>query len=228
MKALFNMLATFVIAMAVMTSCSDDGEPTSAVTVYDIVCLADMGDNGSVFTLTKPMGNELITYTATQKIDTLKVAIGQRMMLAYRIADDRLPYTTGSITAIGYSPVTNDTLRHGYISKIEGWDNDPVYLMSSWLSQDFLNMRVRIPYDEKPRTLAVLVDSLTLDAEYPDCYLVHRLAEPVNSFERSYYLSFDMSTLRDLKQCRGFNLILNNSNLKKDTYQFKLNINENN
>ena len=105
---------------------------------------------------------------------------------------------------------------------VENWDRDPVYMISAWMSQDYLNIRARLPYDTKERLLAVMVDESSLDNEYPDCYLIHRLEEPVNTFERNYYTSFDMSALRKLPACKGFNLILNNSNLQRDTYKFEL------
>ena len=209
-------------ATATITSCSDnEGEPTSEATVYDIVCLASVDKSGSSYTLTRPLDSELITYRSREIMDTSRVKVGNRFMLAYRPAGGE-PYISGTIRPIGYSLVTNDTLRRGYISKIADWDRDPVYLLSNWMSQDYLNLRARLPYDTRPRTLGVMVDSLTLDAEYPDCYLIHRLETPVNTFDRSYYLSFDMSWLRKLDNCRGFNLILNNSNLKTDRYRYEL------
>lgn len=227
MRAQLYLLPVITLIAGLLMACGDDsGNPTYEPTVYDIVCLADVGDNGSVYTLTKPLGSNLITYRSPQKIDTTRIKTGDRMLLAYRIDDNREPYTSGAITAIGYSAITNDTLRHGYISKVDGWDRDPVYMQSLWMSQDYLNMRARLPYDERPRLIAVMVDSLTLDREYPECYLIHRLSEPVNTFDRSYYLSFDMTPLRELQQCRGFDLILNNSNLKTDRYRFELNRNE--
>lgn len=203
-------------------SCSnDDGDPTSEVTLYDIVCLESVSKAGTTFTLTKPQGSSVITYKTPLVLDTTRIKVGERFMLAYRTSN-QAPYLSGNITPVGYSLITNDTLRAGYISKVDNWDRDPVYLLSSWMSQDYLNLRARLPYDTEPRLLAVMIDSLTLDNAYPDCYLVHRLKEPVNTFERSYYISIDMKGLRKLPSCQGFNLILNNSNLERDTYRFDL------
>ncbi len=218
-------ITTALLTAMALTSCGDDeGKPTSQATAYDIVCLASVSESGSIYTLTKPMGNDLITYRSHEIMDTSRVKVGNRFMLAY-LPPDGVPYSPGVIKPLGYSPITNDTLRRGYISKTAGWDNDPVYLMSNWMSQDYLNLRVRLPYDTRARALGVMVDSLTIGAEYPDCYLIHRLESPINTFDRSYYLSFDMSWLRKLDNCRGFNLILNNSNLRTDRYRYELKIN---
>ena len=213
-----------LIAATALTvaACSDDGEPTTNATVYDILCLADVGQSGSIYTLTKPGSDQLITYHSAERLDTSRIKLHSRFMLAYRVPGGGKPYVSGRIQPIGLSLINNDTLRHGYISKIEGWDRDPVYLLSSWMSQDYLNLRARLPYDTEPRTLQVMVDSLTLTQEYPDCYLVHRLKEPINTFERAYYISIDMSALRELENCKGFNLLLNNSNLETDKYTFTL------
>lgn len=222
MKLTACMTIALMTAVTALTACDgNDGEPTTEVTSYDIVCLASVDKTGSSYTLTKPLGSELITYRSHEIMDTTRIKVGSRFMLAYRPADGK-PYVSGIIKPLGYSPVTNDTLRRGYISKIDGWDQDPVYLLSNWMSQDYLNLRARLPYDTRARALGVMVDSLTLNAEYPDCYLIHRLESPVNTFDRSYYMSFDMSWLRKLDNCRGFNLILNNSNLKTDRFRYEL------
>lgn len=218
------LLYAIFAALSGMTyvSCSDNNsDPTTDVTVYDIVCLESVAKSGTHFTLTKPAGGDLITYTTPLVMDTTRVKVGDRLMLAYQTLGQP-PYRSGAIKPVGYSMVTNDTVRWGYISKVEDWDRDPVYMLSAWMSQDFLNMRARLPYDTEPRLLAVMVDSLTLDNPYPDCYLTHRLANPVETFERAYYISVDMKGLRRLPGCQGFNLILNNSNMDIDRYTFQL------
>ena len=224
-KSLLHIVIALTIALplALLSSGCRDGNMNEVVpTTYDIVCLNQVSKSLTVFTLTKPGNRDLISYTCNGQFDTTYVKVGQRMLLAYHIPNGGVPYRSGNIEPIGYSLITNDKLRRGNISDVENWDRDPVYMISAWMSQDYLNIRARLPYDTKERLLAVMVDESSLDNEYPDCYLIHRLEEPVNTFERNYYTSFDMSALRKLPACKGFNLILNNSNLQRDTYKFEL------
>lgn len=221
-----NKIAALLLLVAIVTvvsACGDDqeGAPTTEATTYDIVCLSEVGNTGSVFTLTKPQGKQLISYTVNGRIDTTRIKLGDRIMLAYRTSGQE-PYKSGGITPLGYSLINNDNLYSGYISKIPDWDKDPVYMISTWMSQDYLNMRVRLPYIDKARVLGVMLDSLTIDNEYPDCYLVHQIVEPINTFDRSYYISVDMRQLHKLANCHGFNLKVNNSNMDIDTYTFTL------
>lgn len=214
------LLVTAATAM-LTTGCREEGPEQVEATLYDIVCLSEVTKQYTRFTLTKPGNDDVITYSINGALDTTHVKIGERLMLAYR-TNNQAPYTSGFITPIGYSLITNDTITAGYIDDITDWNRDPVYLTSVWLSQHYLNLRARLPYDTRPRLLTVMIDSLTIDNDYPDCYLIHRLDEPVNTFDRSYYMSFDVSTLFELPDCRGFNLILNNSNMPIDTYTFTI------
>ncbi len=201
---------------------SDDGPATEVVTQYDIVCLRTQDKTGTTFTLTKPAGGNLITYKANQLLDTTKVHVGDRCLLAYQISNGIEPYKNGQIKALGYSTINNDKLRKGSAEEITNLQHDGIYLMSAWQSEDFLNLRMMLPYTTETRLLTIVADESTLDNEYPDCYLVHQLQEPVNTFDRECYLSVDMSSLRKLESCRGFNLILKNTNLKRDLYHFDL------
>lgn len=203
------------------TGCSgDNGPATESVTLYDIVCLRSQDKSGTTYTLTKPAGVSLITYTSRQLLDTTRVHVGDRCLLAYRMNDGKEPYTTGPIEARGYSPIYNETLHRAPLVEIVNNRGDGVYLMSLWQSEDFLNLRLRLPYTAGKRVLTIIVDESTLDKEYPDCYLVHDVEDGVNTFDREYYLSVDMGSLRKYPTCRGFNLILKNTNLDRDNYAF--------
>ena len=179
MKLLTTILLTATMG-AGLAACRETGGPEEVnPTVYDIVCLRGMDDAGSTFTLTKPDGDRIITYTAPQHIDTTLVAIGERLMLAYTPATPGAAYTSGPVTATGYSTVFNDPLRAAVIDSFPEWRRDPVYLLSAWMSEDFLNLRARLTFDERQRRLFVMVDTTTTANPYPDCYLVLQIQEPL-------------------------------------------------
>ena len=225
MKTYLNKALTSlaVLASSLLVACSDgsDGPLTEEITSYDIVCLSEFDSKtGSTFTMTKPYGNDLITYIAPQLLDTTLVHVGDRCLLAYR-TNNQEPYKSGHITAVGYSLINNDNLRRPG-NNITAADSDPIYLMSAWMSQDFLNLRLKLPYTQVGRQLYVAVEERTISDEYPVCHLIHRLDEPVNTFDREGYLSVDMGALRTLPCCKGFILKVNNSNLTTDSFSFKL------
>ncbi|MDE6831863.1 MAG: hypothetical protein K2J07_03930 [Muribaculaceae bacterium] len=214
---------TALLLLPLLAGCRDTDSPESVTpAVYDIVCLRHIDQSGSTFTLTKPQSDRVITYTAPQLIDTTLVKVGDRLMLAYSTIPPAEPYQSGHVTALGYSTVYNDPLRAATIDSFPDWKRDPVYLLSAWMSEDFLNLRARLTFDDRPRRLFVMVDTLTLDLPYPACYLIHQLSEPIDNFERAYYLSIDMSALRRLPDCRGFRLFLRDSNLMLDSLTFDL------
>lgn len=219
-----RLIALFLLTAVVMavSSCRDDNGPASSeATLYDIVCLSAIDKSGSTFTLTKPDCDRVITYSAGAVIDTAKVAMGDRLMLAYT-PDNGVAYTSGRVTVKGYAQINNDRLRIGHIDSIPGWDRDAVYLLSAWMSENYLNLRARITFDTKPRSLFVMIDSATVDTERPVCYLIHRMAEPTVNFERAIYLSVDMSALGKLETCKGFELRLHDTNLNLESMTFDI------
>ena len=225
MKSNLNILVSLLAipVISLLSACGNDGNGplTEEITSYDIVCLSAFDkQKGSTFTMTKPSGGPLITYTASQIVDTTRLHVGDRCMLAYRTSNQE-PYKSGHITALGYSLINNDKLRRPGTSTTAA-DSDPIYLMSCWMSQDYLNLRLKLPYTQVKRQLYVAIMENSISNEYPECYLYHRLDEPVNTFDREGYLSVDMSPLRSLPGCKGFILKVNNSNLKLDSFKFNL------
>lgn len=211
-----------LVATSLLTGCRGDGEPTTDPVSYDIVCLRTALDGMSVFTLSKPGSNETIFYHTDQSLPAGHVKVGDRVLIAYTL-QGREPYTSGRITLKGYSILTNLTLKKIDLDTIPAWDADPVYLISSWMSEDFLNMRAGLPYDERPRALAIGVDVNTLDQPRPQCYLIHTRQSLEPTFDRNFYLSADMSPLRQWCTATSFTLNLNDDNLEQRQIQFTLN-----
>lgn len=225
MNIKFAILSILTVCVLCLSACRDtDGPEVTNPLVYDIVCLRSMDKSGSTFTLSKPNSPEIITYHAKEMVDTSRVPLGNRLMLAYNMADGALPYTSGPITAYGYSTVTNDVLRAGVIDSFPDWTRDPVNLTSAWLSENFLNIRAALTYDEQPRSYFVMIDTTTTDLPHPACYLIHRLQKPVVNFERNTYMSVDMNALRKkIPSCQGFELRYNDTKNNYKTIIFNFN-----
>lgn len=212
----------FLTAIAVLlASCGDDSAPTSELVSYDIMCLRSVDSSGSVFTLTKPDSETVITYNTPQRLPENRVSTGDRILLAYSCPNHE-PYTSGVISIKGYSTINNLTIKKIDLDTIPSWNAEPVYLTTAWRSESFLNLRVDLPYDTTPRALALGVDVKTLDSSTPQCYLIHYRDEKTPTFDRNYYLSIDIEPLTKWSGATGFDLNINDKNLHINKINFKL------
>lgn len=213
-------------AIALVSGCSDDSDgPTDEIVSYDIACLKSQDSKlGGVYTLQLPLSSTSVTYYTKQLIDTTRIHVGDRLLIAY--VPSGKPYTSGNISLRGYAPITNSKLLFGSETDIENFDRDPVYLLSAWLSGPYLNVKARLPYDESPRRYGVAVDTVALKKNpgCPEIYLIHELGQATNpdaTFPRAYYASFDLSALLADQAVETITLHLNNSNLPDNTITFK-------
>lgn len=219
MKRIFGIFA----AASLLAGCSSDGDPSDSAVSYDIVRLeAQKAETGGVYTFQKPESSETVTYTTAQLIDTTRVHVGDRLLIAY-VAESGTPYVSGAIRLRGYAPITNSALRKVDAAGIADWDKDPVWLASAWMMGNYLNVRARLPYDATPRRYCVAIDTINPGpASRPDVYLVHARGDdaPEATFDRMYYASFDMTELLDNEQVEGFTLHVANTNLPLDKLNF--------
>lgn len=213
------LLNILLLMMVSLSSCSGDDNPSEQAVIFDIVCLERVTDAGSVFTLSKPSADEIITLQAPQRIDTRLVPEGDRLLIMY-VPDGGVAYRSGPVTVKGYGLIVNGTLAETEGESVDGWDRDPVYLLSAWRAGKYLNLHARLPYDENPRAFTLAMPRIQADRSYPDIYLEHALAADVTTFSRAYYASFDISRLIDDPDVKGFTLHLNNSNLDLNEIRF--------
>lgn len=212
-------LSLLLLAILSLSACTDE-DPSDTAYIYDIVKLESDSPNGSVFTLSKPGSDKIITLTARQRVDTKKVPVGDRLLLMYVPASGAEAYQSCEVIAKGYGTIVNGVLTNVESAEIEGWDDDAVYLLSAWRAGKYLNIHCRLPYQQPPRSLSLLMPEVQTDASYPDIYLVDEADIDVATFERAYYASFDISSLIEDASVKGFTLHLNNSNLNLDAIRF--------
>lgn len=210
-----------LLALIAAPACSSDDNPSDEAAIYDIVCLAADSAAGSVFTLSKPGSDDVITLTSSQRIDTKLIPVGNRMLLRY-VPVSGVAYQSGPVTVSGYGTIVNGRLTHLPANAIEGWDATPVYLLSAWRSGNYLNIQARLPYDERPRAFTLAMPDTQSGNSYPDLYLVHAMEADVTTFSRAYYISFDITELVGDTQVDGFTLHVNNSNLDLKEIKFDL------
>ena len=224
-----NLIALFSLAVIMlMSSCTGDDSGETVVCNYDIVCLIGQSPaSGSVFSMYLPDSDREIIYTDSRAvIDTSAVAIGDRLMIAY-VADGQ-PYESGNVTVRGYTPVHNSVLMvspGGIENTMADWRRDGIFLYSIWRSGNFINVRARLTYSSDPREFVLVIDADEVDAKVPvpTARLVHRMAQPIENFERQIYSSFDIGALWNLPWVQGLKIELANTNLTTDTFIFTKN-----
>lgn len=202
-------------------ACSDEPGPERDATLYDIVAYRGADDAGRpLFTMTLPRSADIITYTSTTK--TIRPGAtnpGDRILIGYRM-QGHSPYTDGDIDLVTARIINNATLLTEWPDDIERCE--PVYLESAWLSECYLNLNVKLPYDEQPRLMALVLDTDSPDPARPDLWLIHRREQQEPSFDRRYYISYDLTPMLGDTEVTGFTLHLDNSNLPSSTIDFEI------
>lgn len=213
--------ATITLVSVTLAACADDNDPgTQTPIINDIVQLTASTPSGSEFAIYRENAPDIILNAIGAKIDPSRVKIGESLMITYTMADGSEVLRSGDINLHSYYAINNSPLIRGDIAQFPDWDKDEVYLISIWRAGDKIDLRCRLTYDTNPRTFTLLLDQSTADEPIPDLYLVHQLQKPVESFDRNYYASFDISDLWKQATCEGVTVHIANSNLPQREYRF--------
>lgn len=204
-----------------MVACADNDDPGPQTPIIsDIVQLTASTPSATQFAIYRENAPDIILNAIDARIDPSRVKISESLMINYTMADGSETSRSGDINLRAYYAINNSPLQRGDISQFPDWDKDEVYLVSIWRAGDKIDLRCRLPYDTNPRTFTLLLDQSTADEPIPDLYLVHQLQKPVESFDRNYYASFDISDLWQQTTCRGVTIHIANSNLPQRQYRF--------
>ncbi len=207
-----------------LTACrDDDGPDTANLVVSDLATFVGNNVTGAVFTVRQVDDLPEATLQSPSALDTAKVAPGSRVFISYRPANG-LAYSTTDITLRQVALITSSAVVTAPIDSLPGWDADGVYLLSIWRTGHWLNVYARLAYDEQPRTYALVADEATLGDPVPQLYLAHTLASEVNTFDRRYYASFDISEVWQRSDIEGVDVHVANTNLTSSTlFEFRKN-----
>lgn len=220
-KLLFiGIVLAVVFPALVLSSCNEDeGNPNTRMALYDIVTFESTGAEGSVFTFQKSGDSPLIKLDAIGfELDTEKVSLGSRVLLGYYPKSGEA-YVSGKIDVSGVGLINNDTTVVRPIERYD-WQANPVYLYALWRTGKYLNLHARLEYSSEPRMFGLVVDSLTLDDEIPQLYVVHNLMGQPENFERETYASFDIENVWNRPGCQGITVYVEDLNLGQDEYTF--------
>lgn len=201
------------LLLPLFTACSDKGqEEPHQPTLYDICEVAPTSGNPAVLYLYRPDGDTPAILTATgQTLGDHAPEAGQSLLVAYRPLRG-IPYVSDNITILQWASITNIPLAEAKNSgDLEGWDRDPVELMSTWRAGNKICMRLRLPYSTEPRRFALILDPATASDPIPTAYLYHARPNATENFSRQYYVAFDIATLWTLPSTEGLRIRLADS-----------------
>ena len=213
-----RIILSTIVAFA-LAACSNDTEYSDNFMYSDIVTIADAGEGKTtVFTFQRYDDSPTITLS-DPSLSVKESYKGKRALLRY-YAESKEPYTSGTIKALALSVVNNDTTVIRPISDYN-WNERPVYLYSVWRSGNYINLRIRLEYSDKPRAFFLVTDSLTMTDDVPQLYLVHDRKGEAENYLFETYASFDISKVWQLASCKSIDVHINDSNSnKEETYTF--------
>lgn len=212
---------SLLVAATLACACSDGHGPDGPVDMilWDIVTYEGHTESeGSIFTFRQIDDSPLITLTTPQRIESLEA--GQRLLIAY-CPESGKAYTDGPVSVRSASLINQSRLYMEPSADYEPWDRDKVYLYSMWRTGNYINLHARLTYSEEPRILRLVLDPSSLEGDYADIYLVHKLPAVIENHDRVCYASFDIAEVWDKELLKGVRIHVANSNLNKDIFTFE-------
>ncbi|MCM1520141.1 MAG: hypothetical protein NC098_05090 [Lachnoclostridium sp.] len=216
-----NLSLLLITLMAILTGCinSDTIDGPVDMTTWDIATFEGNDGQRAAFTVRKGDDSPEVTLVYPREIEMENLKAGDRVYIAY-IPVDNIPYRSGEITLKSIARITQGGVEVAPFDPADGWDADPVYVVTIWRTGNFINIYCRLPYYTDPRRFGITADEATVGTACPQLYLNHQLPESINSFDRAYYASFDISDVWQLGTTLGVDLHVNNSNLPTTVYHF--------
>ncbi len=193
------------------TSCNSDsdnvGVPTETFMVFATLTAAN--DSGCTFTTSEPDKSDIITYTSTQKLKSEEVTVGKRYILAF-VNDSQKMYQSGEITVFGLMPIFNGDAELRNLKNINEMMKDPIRVTLATRTGDYFNFEATSPVDKSPKKFTIAFDETTRDDAYPHAYLVYQ-SDNFNVADRTFYGSFNISSVLSLPTCEGVKLTYYNA-----------------
>ena len=211
MKNPLSILTVTALSLLSLISCGEKGsdEPHYAV-LYDLCEVSEASASSPVtLLLYLPDSDEAVTLTAQAgALGSTPPEAGTPVMIAYT-PQNQTPYTSSPITLYRWSEVTCIPIHTAKeTADLDGWDDDPVWLISSWRAGTKICLRLKLGYDTTPRRMGLIIDPATVDDPVPTAYLYHDRQGDSPTFDRQYYLTFDIASLWDLPEIEGLRVII--------------------
>lgn len=213
MKPLLPRLLSALLPLLLLASCHEEGsDQPHPATLYDICEVAACDPSTTILHLYRPDSDAPVILTAPAgALGNPFPEPGTSILAAYTPQNGQ-PYTNTSITLHSWAAINNLPIKEAKTTEdLQGWDTDPVWLLAAWRAGNKICMRLRLGYDATPRRFALVLDPETIDDPIPTAYLYHVRPTSAPTFDRQYYVAFDISTLWSLPETQGLLIRLSNS-----------------
>lgn len=210
---LFLLLA---VASITLYSCNEDNGPEQIPdNLYaDIVTIYEKQDNSTIFHLQEKDDSQVAILTASDfSINNYPFQKGDRVMISY-VPKNGTRYVTDFITVYALSSVYTPEIITDEIKLYPDWDFASITVDNLWRTGNHINLYCRMTYYNDP-LFKVIIDKYSINNSHPDVYLTYDLQSGVESQEKSFVTSFDISEVWDLTTCRGITIHLNSNNTNK-------------
>lgn len=214
MKSLISRLFLILLSLTTLSACSEKGsEQPHPATLYDVCEVAPTENSlNPILHLYRPNANEPIILTAQPGILGNPAPDAGTAILAAYIPQHGTPYTDDNITILTWAQITNIKIQEAEKTEdLIGWDVDPVWLTSAWRAGNKICMRLRLGYESEPRKFALVIDPETIDDEIPTAYLYHQRPTSTPTFDRQYYIAFDITSIWSRPEVSGIRVCIANS-----------------
>ena len=167
---------------------------------YDMVTYAGENGKSSVFTFQSYEDSPLVTLTANN-LTKSGLKVGQRLFLNY-IVDEDVNETTKVVDVKGFSKVTTDSIVFVPQEVLDTLTRDKMKVVSAWRTGEYLNIRCRLEYTEKPRRLFLATNG-EIDTEgVINAYQIQNLMGAKTYYWLETYLSYYIGTAWNNENCK--------------------------
>lgn len=209
LKITLAMMAVLTVS-TIFTACntSDDGPLVSTYTQFATLVADD--EQGSTFEVNNSADGPVRTLTSTNRVDTKKVAVGQRLMIAYQLEGTTSVDGSGPIRLLAYMQVINGKVEVMNATEAENFKSNSLQNPVLQVTGNYLNVQVMGRLRTDPDKFALIADKSTMDDKYPTVYLVFLSDDDSTGAWKTIYGSFDISEIWNNQKYNGMIIKMNN------------------
>lgn len=198
------LLLTIAVISLSMVSCNDKSDEPQLERYTYFATLESIGNGTCSFSVQENSDSQPVILTATATLNS-SFKVGDRYVIQYSNLENN-PFVSGPVTLYYIIGVFSGDAVIETMENISPLIADPINVLYAERTGKWLNIEAWVSVAEQPAKFGLFVDESTLGDEYPDVYLGFRTDNPGYSSPKTLYASFDIQSLFDLPNSKGFTL----------------------